>query len=266
MLRVQGLVCGYGKEIVLKDVDFSVEGGGFLGILGPNGSGKTTLLNALTRILEPQHGKILLRGRPVQEMPLRDFAAEFAVVSQMVPKVSMTVEDFVLLGRTPHHRPFQFLETRKDFEIAEQAMRLTGIPTLRERPMDRISGGERQLAAIARALAQEPRWLVLDEPTAHLDIAHQMRILDLLTELNREKGLAIIMVLHDLNLAGEYCKQLLLLHHGKVFKEGRPEEVLEQKNLEEVYGTSVITGKNPASSRPFVLPVSSKQRNKKDLL
>jgi len=167
----------------------------------------------------------------------------------------MTVEEFVLLGRIPHFRDLQFLETGKDAEAAEHSMRVTGVEGLRGRLMDQLSGGERQLVAIARALAQEPEWLFLDEPTAHLDIAHQVRILDLLLQLNQSSNLTLIMVLHDLNLAGEYCRRLLLMQQGRIRREGRPEEVLDRGTIEDVYGTPVAVGQNPLSLRPFVLPV-----------
>ncbi len=265
MLRAKDLVCGYNGKTVLDGIDLSVERGEFLGIIGPNGSGKTTLLGALTRVLEPARGEVSLDGKNIWSIAPKTFAREVSAVSQNAPAVPMTVEEFILLGRVPHYGDLQFLETKKDLGIAEQAMHVTGIEGLRDRLMTRISGGERQLAAIARALAQEPRWLVLDEPTAHLDIAHQVRILDLLAELNVGSNLTVIMVLHDLNLAGEYCRRLLLLHHGRCVRKGSPEEVLKQGILEEVYGTPVVTGKNIVSSRPFVLAVPVKHQERKKI-
>ncbi|HNX68958.1 MAG TPA: ABC transporter ATP-binding protein [Candidatus Omnitrophota bacterium] len=262
MLQAKGLTCGYGSKVVLEDVDFSVEPGAFLGILGPNGSGKTTLLKALTRLLEPKRGEVLFGGKNIWDISLREFAREFAAVSQSVSAVPVTVEEYVALGRTPHYRDFQFLEGRKDFEIVAEAMRVTGVEVLADRLMTQLSGGERQLAAIARALAQEPRWLVLDEPTAHLDIAHQIRILDLLKRLNHEKKITIVIVHHDLNLVSEYCDRILLISEGKIFKGGSPEEVLTYANIEAVYKTVVIVNKNPISSKPFVLLVPA-ERNKK---
>ena len=255
MFSVKKVVCGYGPKVVLDGIDLSVTRGEFLGVIGPNGSGKTTLLRAMTRILGPQQGEILLNGENIWRIPLRDFARKVAVVSQGVPSVPMTVEEYVLLGRIPHYRDLQFLETGKDTEAADHSMRVAGIEGLRGRLMDQLSGGERQLAAIARALAQEPEWLFLDEPTAHLDIAHQVRILDLLLTLNQNSNLTLIMVLHDLNLAGEYCRRLLLMQQGRIRKMGSVEEVLDRATIEDVYGTPVAVGKNPLSSRPFVLPV-----------
>jgi len=167
----------------------------------------------------------------------------------------MTVEEFVLLGRVPHRRKFQFLETKHDEYAAERAMALTGTLQLKRRYLRELSGGERQLAFIAKALCQEPELLLLDEPTAHLDIAHQIRVLDLLKRLNRGDRLTVIAVLHDLNLAGEYCDRLLLLKDGRVHKTGLPEEVLTPRVIGEVYGTNVVVGRSPVSSKPYVFPV-----------
>jgi iron complex transport system ATP-binding protein len=264
MFSVKGVVCGYGPKVVLDGIDLSVARGEFLGVIGPNGSGKTTLLRAMTRALASRQGEILLDGKNIWRVPLKDFARRVAVVSQTVPAVPMTVEEFVLLGRIPHYRDLQFFETGKDAEAAERSMRVTGVEELRGRWMDQLSGGERQLVAIARALAQEPEWLFLDEPTAHLDIAHQVRILDLLLELNQNSNLTLIMVLHDLNLAGEYCRRLLLMQKGRIQKMGSAEEVLDRGIIEDVYGTPVAVGKNPLSSRPFVLPVPAGKRTERN--
>jgi len=257
MFSVKKVVCGYGTKVVLDGIDLSVPRGEFLGVIGPNGSGKTTLLRVMTRALAPRQGEILLNGENIWRIPLKSFARKVAVVSQAVPTVPMTVEEFVLLGRIPHYCDLQFLETGKDTEAAGYAMSVTGVEGLRGRLMDQLSGGERQLVAVARALAQEPEWLFLDEPTAHLDIAHQVRILDLLLKLNQDSNLTLVMVLHDLNLAGEYCRRLLLMQQGRIRKVGSAEEVLDRATIEDVYGTPVAVGKNPLSSRPFVLPVPS---------
>lgn len=260
MFSVKGVACGYGPKLVLDGIDLSVTRGEFLGVIGPNGSGKTTLLRAMTRVLEPRQGEISLEGTNIGRIPPKVFARKVATVSQTVPSVPMTVEEFVLLGRIPHYREFQFLETKQDLVAAEQAMRVTGIEGLSGRLMSELSGGERQLVVIARALAQEPEWLVLDEPTAHLDIAHQIRILDLLAGLNRSSDLTVMMVLHDLNLAGEYCRRLLLMCGGRIRKSGSPEEVLSRELLEDIYETAVVVGKNPVSLRPFVLPIPAGNR------
>ena len=255
-LTARGLSCGYGKKMILEGIDLVIDRGDLLVILGPNGSGKTTLLRALTRSLPPARGEVLFEGKNIWNIPPKYFAKRCAVVSQNVPAIPMTVEEFVLLGRIPHYGDFQFLETAADLGVADRAMREAGVDHLRDRLMTETSGGERQLAAIARALAQEPEWLFLDEPTAHLDIAHQVAVLGLLARLNRERRLTVVAVLHDLNLAAEYGHKMLLMNRGCIHKMGTPEEVLERATIESVFGTRVSAGRNPVSMKPFVLPLA----------
>lgn len=256
MLEIKALTCGYQGKFFLQNINLKIDHQELVGIIGPNGSGKTTLLRAITRIIKPQKGGIFLEGKDIWLLPLKEMAQKVAVVSQNLPVDYLTVEEFVLLGRIPHFGRFQFLETKKDVEVTENALKLTGIFSLRNQCLSEISEGERQLAFIARALAQEPKLLLLDEPTAHLDIAHQIEVLNLIKRLNRALGLTVIIVLHDLNLASEYCQRLVLLKGGKVFKNGLPEEVLTYQVIEEVYNTVVVVEKNPLSSRPLVLLVS----------
>lgn len=263
MLKVSKLTCGYNADPVLRDVSFELQQAEFLGIIGPNGSGKTTLLRALTGMLKPASGIVLLQGQDIGQIGLKELARKVAVVSQSLPQGSLSVEEFVLLGRIPHLTRLQFLESSKDMEIATKSMSLTGTLGLKEHLIDQISGGEKQLVHIARALAQEPRLLLLDEPTAHLDIAHQVRILDLIRRLNREFGLTVVMVLHDLNLASLYCDRLLLLCQGRIYRHGSPDEVLTYQAIEEVYQTVVLVKENPLSHRPYIFLVSEEERLKR---
>lgn len=260
MLEIKNLTCGYDSKIILQDINLRIETKDLLGIIGPNGSGKTTLLRAVTRIIKPKKGTILLKEENIWQMGTKDLAREIAVVSQNPSLNHMTVEEFVLLGRIPYFRRFQFLETKKDLEIAKRSMGLTDTLKLKDRLMGEVSGGERQLALIARALCQEPKLLLLDEPTTHLDIAHQARILDLIKRLNRELALTVIVVLHDLNLASEYCQRLVLINEGRIHKIGPPDEVLNYQIIEEVYKTVVVVEKNPISSKPYILIVSEEER------
>ena len=255
-LRVTGLSCGYGKKMILEGLDLEIHRGDFLAILGPNGSGKTTLIRALTRSIPPSRGEVFFEGKNLWNISPKHFAKRCAVVSQNAPAIPMTVEEFVLLGRTPHYGDFQFLETAADLALADRAMHEAGVAHLRDRLMTETSGGERQLAAIARALAQEPEWLFLDEPTAHLDIAHQVEVLGLLARLNRERRLTVVAVLHELNLAAEFGRKILLMNRGRIHKMGTPEEVLDRATVESVYATRVSVGKNPISRKPFVLPLA----------
>ena len=261
ILEVKNLSCGYDSKPVLQDIGLKVENKELVGIIGPNGSGKTTLLRALTRVLKPKKGAIFFQGKNIWQMGFKELARNIAVVSQNLPTGSMSVEEFVLLGRIPHFDRLQFLERKRDMEIAQRSMRLTDTLGLKNQPIEEISGGERQLALIARALAQKPGLLLLDEPTAHLDITHQVGILDLIKKLNRNFGLTVIMVLHDLNLASLYCDRLILLHNGLIHKEGSPQEVLTYQTIEEVYKTVVVVRKNPISSKPYIFLVSKEERN-----
>ena len=259
MLEIKGLVCGYGKKTVLRDVGFGVKKGEFAGVIGPNGSGKTTLLRAINGFLPSTKGNVAIEGKGMYQMARRELAQKVAVVTQSPEGVPpLSVEEFILLGRIPHWGRLQLLETKQDVETAGRVMELTGIGALKGRRIKELSGGERQIVFIARALAQEPHLLLLDEPTAHLDIGHQVLIMDLLRELNREQSLTIVVVLHDLTLAGLYCDRLILLHKGRLHKIGLPMDVLTAEVIEEVYQTQVTVMETPVGGRPVILPLSEK--------
>lgn len=255
ILSINNLYGGYGKEEVIKNVSFGVKKGEFLGIIGPNGSGKSTLLRLMSRVLIPQKGEILLEGQDILKMDLKEICQKVAFVPQdTIINFAFTVEEIVLMGRIPHLKRLQ-MEAKNDFLTVEQALTLTDTLYLREKQIDELSAGERQRVIIAKALAQEPGLLFLDEPTSHLDIGHQIQILDLLRKLNQQNNLTIIIVLHDLNLASEYCNRVILLNNGGIFKEGGACEVLTYQNIESVYKTVVVVNKNPISSKPYVVLV-----------
>ncbi|MFA5275636.1 MAG: ABC transporter ATP-binding protein, partial [Candidatus Omnitrophota bacterium] len=223
LLRIDNLSAGYYKEDIIKDVSLNINRGDFLGIIGPNGSGKTTLLRLATRVLHSRVGKIYFEEKNILNMDLKDFCRRVAFVTQDIATgFPFTVMELVLMGRIPHLKRLQF-ESKKDIEIAESALSLTACVQLKDKRIDELSAGERQRVVIARALAQEPVLLFLDEPTAHLDIGHQIQVMDLLKKFNQQDNLAIVMVLHDLNLASAYCKRICLLDNGRIFKEGLPE-------------------------------------------
>ena len=252
MLQIKDLICGYDKRFFLKNTNLEVKSGELLGIIGPNGSGKTTLLRAISRTLKPQKGKVLFKEKNISQMGYKELAQRIAVVSQASSVSELNVEEYVLLGRIPYRGRFQFLETKFDEEIARRAMDLTDTLQFSNRPINELSGGETQRVVIARAIAQEPELLLLDEPTTHLDIGHQIEILDLIKELNKKEGLTVISVFHDLNLASEYCDRLILLKDGEVYRIGTPVEVLTYQIIEEVYNTLVVVQENPVSERPLV--------------
>ena len=256
ILEIQNLSCGYPGKFTIKGINFSLPKASFAGIVGPNGSGKTTLFKGITAELESLNGSVLLEGEKIHSMGFKQRAKKLAIVSQHIESPDMSVEDYVLMGRLPYHKKFQFFESQDDFEIAKYYMELTGVIHLKDKYMDQLSGGEQQLAAIARALTQEPALLLLDEPTSHLDIGHQVQILNLIQQLNQQMGLTVLMIIHDLNLAGEYCNFLLMLNDGKLHVAGNPEDVLNYQHIEDVYKTVVITQKNPISGKPAVFLVS----------
>ncbi len=254
ILEIDHLSCGYGTKTVIHDVSLKIVAGEIIGIIGPNGSGKTTLLKSITNIVRPEKGKILFQGRMIPSIPRNELARKVAVVGQIVEPAMMTVQEYILLGRLPYFRRYQFMETGKDILLAQRYMTLTDTDKLKDQLMSQISGGERQLASIARALVQEPRLLLLDEPTSHLDITHQAQILGLIQRLNQELGLTVLMVVHDLNLASEYSNRLVLLNkkNGHLYRTGTPEEVLTEKAIQDVYGTPVVIEKNPLSGKPCI--------------
>lgn len=250
LLQTTNLTGGYGSETIVHDVSFAVQPGEFIGIIGPNGCGKSTLLKLLTRVLPSQNGSVSYRQADIASYKLKELYKELAVVTQeALINFSFSVWEIVLMGRIPHLKRLQ-QETKHDFEVAEKALELTGCLHLKNRMIDQLSTGERQRVLIAKALAQEPKLLLLDEPTSHLDIGHQIHILDLLKKLNEEQKLTIITVLHDLNCASEYCQRLILMDKGKIVQDGLPGEVLTYPNIEQVYKTVVVINPNPVSGKP----------------
>lgn len=263
MLKLEHVTTGYNKKAVLHDISFNVKRGDFLGVIGPNGSGKTTLLRVMSKILKPWEGRVTLEEVDIDQINYRELARRMAFVPQRGQEIFFTysVNDFVGLGRTPYMHRFQLMESAQDLGIVRQAMDLTDISELAERSLEDLSGGERQRAVIAQALAQEPEILLLDEPTAHLDIGHQIEILDLIKSLNEENNLTVLMVSHDLNLAAEYCDRLILLKDGRLFREGSPQEILTFQNIEQVYETLVVVEENPVSRKPHVFLVPKGKRS-----
>ena len=263
MLQIHNLSCGYHSHTILHDIHLSVVSGEIVSIIGPNGSGKTTLLRAISTILTPDNGDIYLNGDHISTISRQQFARNVAVVAQTVEPSFITVEDYILMGRLPYFKRFQFFETVEDRRLAQKYMALTDTLKLKHARMNEISGGERQLASIARALVQEPVLLLLDEPLSHLDIRHQVQILDLIIQLNEALGLTVMMVLHDLSLAAEYSDTLVLLsgENGSVYASGVPADVLTETAIQDVYGARVIIDQNPITKKPCVF-LSTKNRKR----
>lgn len=243
---------------ILEDVSFCVHEGEVLGVVGPNGSGKTSLLKVLARLLNPLHGRIGVFGQEIAGMTQHEVACAIGVVPQDTQQLfPFTVAETVLMGRFPHRPRGRWIggfgwESREDVAIAEQAMTLVDIFHLAHRTVTDLSGGERQRAMIARALAQKTKVLLLDEPTAFLDLQHQVEICSVLLRLKEVSRLTVLLVSHDLNLVSQYCDRILLLDHGRVVRLGRPEEVIEPEVLESVYRCRVLVDRHPSTGLPRV--------------
>jgi iron complex transport system ATP-binding protein len=250
-VETKHLAFGYQGRLVLDGVSLAVEKGEMLAILGPNGSGKTTLLRILSGVLQGD-GEIRINGKAMGAYGRRELSRLIAVVPQeSQASFPYTVAEIVLMGRASHHNPLAF-ESEQDRAIARRSMELTDVWPLAGRYLHELSGGEKQRAIIARALAQEPEILLLDEPSAFLDLKHQVRVLDLLRRLNRERALTIVAALHDLNLAALYFPRLILLREGKLYRDGAPAEVLTEETIEEIYGIRVRVEANGATPRLFI--------------
>ena len=260
-IQIKELVSGYTGSFMLNKISFGIKKGSFTGIIGPNGSGKTTLFKTITGEIPTVAGVVFLNSTDISKISARQKARKIAIVTQNTEAADITVEDYVLMGRMPYKSHFRLFETKEDYILANKFMKLTGVHKFKDKLMYELSGGEQQLAAIARALTQEPELLLLDEPTSHLDISHQIQILNLIQQLNDEMNLTVLMVIHDLNLAAEYCDFLVMMKEGEVYVKGEPKEVLSYKNIEEVYKTVVITHENPLSKKPVVLLVSARTLN-----
>lgn len=255
ILYLENVSFRYDRGLVLGDVSLRIAQGEFIGIIGPNGSGKTTLLRLMAGILRPEKGKVELKGRNLSEMSRRSVAKLVAVVPQETPLTfPFSVREVVLMGRAPHLPVFGF-ESGSDFEIAARVMGMTETAQFAGRSMGSLSGGERQRVLIARALAQQPEIMLLDEPTAFLDIRHQVEIFELVRTLREKQGLTVVTVTHDINLASLYSDRIVLLKEGKIFSEGRPEDVLTSVNIEDVYGSRILVDSYPGSGLPRITPV-----------
>ena len=259
LLTVSGLTVAYssGKRslVALRDLSIALAAGELVGLVGPNGCGKTTLIRAVTKVVKPVSGEVRLCGNEVGSLAQAEIARRVAVVPQepLLPE-AFTALECVLMGRTPHLKLLEN-EGARDFDAARAAMQRTGTWELADRRVDELSGGERQRVVVARALAQETPVLLLDEPTAHLDIGHQASVLGLMRALCRDEGKAVLAVVHDLTLGAAYCDRLVMLRPGgTVAAEGSAEEVLRPELLEEVYGTAADVFPHPRTGRPVVAP------------
>jgi len=251
-IELKEVEIGYDKSPVLKGISLRVESGDFLGLIGPNGVGKSTLLRVMSGVLPAWKGEVIVQDKSILRHSRKELAKlEGVVPQQAIFSLPFTCLDIVLMGRFPYVRWF---ENKLDYETADWAMEVTNTYHLRERLIQEVSGGELQRVRIARVLAQCPKILLLDEPTAHLDIHHEIEVFELLKKLNTE-GLTIILASHDLNTIGTYAKRLALLSEGKIVKLGSPAEVMRKELIEDVYQSPVIIKENPITGTPLVIPL-----------
>lgn len=254
-LHVKDVSVGYGERTVLDTLNVDIKRGAITSIVGPNGCGKSTLLRTMSRLLNPTKGEIVLDGKSIHDIPTRKLATQLGLLPQSpIAPDGIVVADLVGRGRTPH-QGILGRWSQQDYDIVAEALETTGISDLAERSIDELSGGQRQRVWIAMALAQRTDTLLLDEPTTYLDVKHQLDVLDLLTELNRDRGTTIVMVLHDLNLAARYSDELVAVSGGKVFAHGHPREVITKENVKSVFGIDSVIITDPVSDQPAVMPI-----------
>ena len=261
VMEANDLFFAYNGEDILRGISLNLKRGEVLGIIGPNGSGKSTLIKLLSGLIPPKRGEIRLKGEPLDSYDRRSIAQTIASVSQEVERdFPFTVREIVAMGRAPYMGRFS-LESAKDRWIIEDAIKLTDISEYVDRFPYQLSGGEKQRMVIARALAQEPELLLMDEPTSHLDLNHQMEINSLVMELKEEKRIGVIYVTHDLNIAAECCDRIIMLKKGEILAEGEPMDVINSENIKTVYGCKTLVDKNPETGRPRVTPLMNNLKN-----
>jgi iron complex transport system ATP-binding protein len=265
-LELQNVTLGYWRKPVVQDISIGVKSGEILGIVGPNGCGKSTIIKALARIIKPFSGSILLNGRDLSRISRMELSRILGVVPQMplLPS-TFTAFEIVLMGRNPHLGLLQY-ESKKDTAIAWKAMEKTSTQHLASRRIGQLSGGEIQSIVIARVLAQQTKGILLDEPTANLDIGRQIDILDLIKELCVKGNLTVVIAMHELNLAAQYCDRLVLVNKGRILYQGEPKEVITEDNISEVYGSGNYIGFHPLSGVPVVLPTAGSSKRNRSIL
>lgn len=253
-IKIENLDFSFNEKI-LNNINLNIKKGKFYSILGPNGSGKTTLLRLISKILNKDEGKIFIEEKSIDKINLKELAKKLAVVPQNTDiEFEFTVKDIVLMGRAPHISRFSS-ESKEDIDICTEAMKITGTWQLRDKSINALSGGERQRVIVARSIAQNTEIILLDEPISHLDIRHQIDILNEIKSMNVNKNVTIVAVLHDINLAAAYSDELILMKNGTIYNQGTPENIIREDIIKEVYDLDVYITKNPLTDKPFIMPV-----------
>lgn len=254
-LRGEALTLAYGKKTIAESLNVTIPDGHFTAIIGPNGCGKSTLLRTLSRLMTPTHGHVYLDGEEIQRYASKEVARRIGLLAQNATTPSdISVQELVARGRYPH-QPLFTRWRQEDEDAVQRAMQATGIVELANQSVDTLSGGQRQRAWIAMVLAQDTAIMLLDEPTTWLDISHQIDLLELLSELNRERGFTLAAVLHDLNQACRYATHLIALREGKIVAEGAPQDIVTAELIEAVYGLRCMIIDDPVAHTPLVVPL-----------
>lgn len=266
ILAANNLQVGYGNGVILKNLSIEIERGKVTALVGPNGSGKSTLLKTLARLLPQSAGKVYLNGTELTRLSTSAIARQLAILPQNpIAPPGITVAELVEQGRFPHVGALRMLN-RRDRDAIREALALTGMTEFAHRRLDNLSGGERQRAWIALSLAQETPLLLLDEPTTFLDIGHQLEVLELVQQLNRDRGMTIVLVLHELNQAARYSDRMVVLNRGQIVADGSPDLVLTSTLLADVFNVRARILNEPETGVPMCFPyayISSEERGKK---
>ncbi|WP_461207161.1 ABC transporter ATP-binding protein [Clostridium sp. DL1XJH146] len=260
-ILIDNLSFSYSNQNILDKISFEIEKGEFCSIIGPNGSGKTTLLKNISKSITPKKDTIFIENEDVIKINRKDIARKMALVPQNTYiDFEFSVLDVVLMGRTPYLNRFEG-EKKEDFNIAKEAMIKTNVWNLKDKSISKISGGEMQRVLIARALTQETSILLLDEPVSHLDMNHQIELMDTLKLLNEKENKTIVVVLHDLNIAVQYSNKVILLNNGMIEAIGHPKEVLTKEIITKIYNIDVHILENPVTGKPYIIPISKTMNN-----
>jgi iron complex transport system ATP-binding protein len=252
ILNLNNIGFRYDQNWAVQGISLQLDAGEILGILGPNGSGKSTLLKIMDGLLLPQEGEILIRGKSLSDFSRSNLAQEVAMVAQESHfRFPFSTLEVVLMGRSPRLKRLQF-EGKQDLDVALNSLKVTHASELAERSIHELSGGEKQRVLIARALAQEPKIILLDEPTSFLDLKYKREIFQLISTLSMDKGLGVVVVSHDIDLASQYCHRLMMLKEGSVYEVGEPEKIITESNIEAVYECPVLVDKNPSTGKPRI--------------
>lgn len=253
MLKINNLSCGYKNTTVLEDINLDIAESQVIGIVGPNGCGKSTLVKTITSLLNPLSGDIFLKEENMKNLSRKEIAKHITLLKQNSDVVPFTVLDFVLTGRIAHRTNLSLSYSQKDLEIAHNALKATDAFALKDKLLTNLSGGEVQLCKIAKALSQEPKLLIMDEPNTGLDISHSLQIMNLIKKLNKDLNLTVLMVLHDLNLASFYCDKIAVLANKSLYGFAPPKDIITKDCLKDVYNTSVSVLNREDNASPYIV-------------